>query len=186
MEIINNNDLIRPYNVKQNYAGQGTRLFQIKNKRIRVSQFLGITFNELRKPWKENVATNFFDAFDNLNKNQDHDIHIIDFHAETTSEKNVFALYLDGKIDAILGTHTHVQTNDARILPSGTAFISDVGMVGPINSAIGASFESVYKKMRFNEHSKFQVAKTEIAFNAVLLKIKKNYREIETITKILR
>lgn len=182
--IINNNNIVRPLNVKKVYPGKGSAVFKIKGQTIRVSQFMGIAFNDLRSPWKETQATNFFDAFDRLDNQAD--IHIIDFHGETTSEKNVFGLYLDGKVDAFIGTHTHVQTNDARILPRGTAFITDVGMVGPINSAIGASFESVYRKMRFDEKSKFTTATTAIMLNAVIISINKNGRKISTINKVLR
>lgn len=92
----------------------------------------------------------FFDAFDSVISSEEKvDFDFVDFHAETTSEKYVFGLYLDGKVDAFCGTHTHVQTNDAKILPNGTAYITDVGMTGPQNSAIGANFEEVYKKNAF-------------------------------------
>ena len=186
MQIINNKDIIRPYNVKHKYEGKGSRTFQIKGKIIRVSQFMGIAFNELNGTWKEKQAQNFFDDFDKLNQNAKHDIHIIDFHAETTSEKNVFGLYVDGKVDAFIGTHTHIQTNDARILPKGTAYITDVGMVGPTNSAIGASYESVYKKMRYDEASRFDVSENKIILNAVLISINKQDRKIKMIQKVLR
>lgn len=184
-EIINNKDIIRPYNVKEEYEGQGTRVFTVKGQKIRVSQFLGRAFNELSAPWKQREANNFFDAFDKLNKKQDHDIHIVDFHAETTSEKNVFGLYVDGKVDALIGTHTHIPTADARLLPNGTAFITDVGMVGPINSAIGASYESVYKKMRYDENSRFQVSANKVYLNGVIISINKKDREIQQIIKAL-
>lgn len=184
--IINNKDIIRPYNVDKQYPGKGSRIFTVKGQKIRVSQFMGISFNELNSPWEQKYAYNFFDEFDKLNKTKNHDIHIIDFHAETTSEKNVFGLYVDGKVDAFVGTHTHIQTNDARILPKGTAFITDVGMVGPINSAIGASYESVYKKMRFDEPSRFEVSQNSIELNAVVISINKKDREIKTLRRALR
>ena len=166
--IIENDDIIRPFNVNDNtYSGAGTRVFEVKNKKIRVSQFMGITFNELFSPWKQTFANNFFDAFDQMET--DHDFHIIDFHAETTSEKNVFSLYVDGKVSAFIGTHTHVQTADQRTLPKGTAYITDVGMVGPYNSAIGADFQSVYKKMRYGDRVKFKTSKQKAILNAVVI-----------------
>lgn len=185
-EIINNKDIIRPYNIDSSYPGKGSRVFTVKGQKVRVSQFMGISFNELNSPWTEKYANNFFDDFDKLHKKKTHDIHIIDFHAETTSEKNVFGLYVDGKVDAFVGTHTHIQTSDAHILPKGTAYITDVGMVGPINSAIGASYESVYKKMRFDLPSRFGVSENKIELNAVIISINKNDREIKSIKKALR
>lgn len=71
---------------------------------------------------------------------------IVDFHAETTAEKAAFAYYLDGKVSAVVGTHTHVQTADERILPQGTAFITDLGMVGAVNSSIGMKKEPIIQQ----------------------------------------
>ena len=183
--IINNDDIIRPYNVKSKYQGKGTRIFTIKGQTLRVSSFMGIGFNELYYGWKEKFATNFFDSFDQLNNLEKTDFSFIDFHAETTSEKNVFGLYVDGKVNAVVGTHTHVQTNDAKILPNGTAYITDAGMTGPIDSAIGASFETVYRKMRYDEFIKFGVSKNRIELNAVVLSFNKLNNEIKVIKKII-
>ena len=181
MAIIENHDVIRPWNIKSHYPGQGTSVFNVKGKKIRVTQFMGRDFNELNKPWKEKKAENFFDFFDKLTFEEKVDYHIIDFHGETTSEKNVFALYVDGKVSAVLGTHTHVQTNDARILPKGTAYITDVGMTGPINSAIGAQWNSVYQKMRYDKRSVFLVSKNKVELNAVILNLNHQKNEIKTI-----
>ncbi len=71
----------------------------------------------------------------------------VDFHAEATSEKQAFAWYLDGKVSAVVGTHTHVQTADNRVLPNGTAYISDVGMTGPYDGILGMDREAVIKKI---------------------------------------
>lgn len=82
----------------------------------------------------------------------------VDFHAEATSEKVTFANYLDGRVAAVAGTHTHVQTSDARILPGGTAFITDLGMTGPYHSSIGRDFKPVTKKFVTGMPSRFEVA----------------------------
>ncbi len=180
------NDIIRPYNVFNEYPGKGTLVFKIKDKKLRVTSMMGITFNELRKPWKESYAANFFDAFDILEKEEEKtDFHFIDFHAETTSEKAVFSLYLDGKINAIVGTHTHVQTSDNRTLPNGTAFITDVGMTGPKNAAIGADFESVYLKMRFDKMSRFKVSQNPCQINGVVVSMSKNKNTVTRINYII-
>lgn len=184
--IINNKDIIRPYNVSSKYPGKGTRVFTVKGKKIRISQLMGIGFNKLGYGWKEQEASNFFDAFDKLNRLSRVDYHIVDFHGETTSEKNVFGLYADGKATAVLGTHTHIQTNDAKVLPKGTLYITDVGMTGPINSAIGADYETVYKKMRYNQKSLFEVSKNPIKLNGVIINLNKTKNEIKAIQKDLR
>ncbi|TDV24502.1 hypothetical protein BCF59_0475 [Mycoplasmopsis mustelae] len=175
-QIIENDDIIRPYNVDADYPGDGSKVFQIKNKTLRVSSFMGQSFNELLKPWHQQYADSFIYSFDNLyfTKNKT-DFHFIDFHAETTSEKYVFGLYVDGKVDAICGTHTHVQTNDAHRLPKGTLYISDVGMVGPIDSAIGVRPNEVMSKMLDEEKKgKFIVSDNNTQINAVLLTLKSN------------
>lgn len=186
-EIINNENILRPYNVDGIYPGKGTNIFQIGDLKVRVTSLLGITFNELNSPWKQHHANNFFDSIDEIIKKDDSDFHIIDFHAETTSEKNVFALYLDNywptKVSALLGTHTHVQTNDAKRLDNNLLYITDVGMTGPKNSAIGANFEEVYRKMRFNDKKSFVASDNESELNCVFLKINKNFSKIFLIKK---
>ncbi|WP_129622855.1 TIGR00282 family metallophosphoesterase [Mycoplasmopsis columbinasalis] len=160
LQIINNDDIARPGNIESGYAGKGSVVFTTKHgKTVRIVSLMGITFNKLLPPWRQEVANNFFDYMDYvLEREEKTDFVFVDFHAETTSEKAVLALYLDGKVDAIVGTHTHVQTNDARILPKGTAFCTDAGMCGTINSAIGANFEEVYLKMRYGAKALFKAS----------------------------
>lgn len=185
LEIIHNNDVIRPANINPQYAGEGSRTFGIKGKTLRITQLMGITFNKLSPPWNEEYADNFFDCIDNIIKYKDEtDFHFVDFHAETTSEKNVLGLYLDGKVDAVCGTHTHVQTNDDKKLPNSTLYVTDVGMTGPTNSAIGADFDSVYEKMRFDKPSKFEVSKNKQQFNGVVLILNNIYKENNKIFKL--
>ncbi len=186
-EIINNENVLRPFNVNDEYEGKGTNIFNIKGMKIRVTSLLGITFNELNSPWKQSRANDFFDAIDSIIENDESDFHIIDFHAETTSEKNVLALYLDktfpNKVSALIGTHTHVQTNDGRRLDNNLLFICDAGMTGPKNSAIGANWEEVYEKMRFNSKKAFQPSNNESELNCVFLFLNKEKSEIKTIKK---
>ncbi|WP_027333009.1 TIGR00282 family metallophosphoesterase [Mycoplasmopsis gallinarum] len=171
LSFINNGDLVRPANVSNSYPGFGTKIVNLKNKTLRITSLMGLSFNPLLSPWKENQANNFFDKIDSiLNNEEKADFHFVDFHAETTSEKYVLGLYLDGKVDGFAGTHTHVQTNDAHVLPLGTCYITDAGMCGPIDSAIGANFNDVYQKMRFGANVRFTVSKNRSQFNAVLMK----------------
>ncbi|WP_353684218.1 TIGR00282 family metallophosphoesterase [Thermodesulfovibrio sp. 3907-1M] len=97
----------------------------------------------------------------------------IDFHAEATSEKIAFAYYFDGKVSAIIGTHTHVQTADERILPEGTAYITDVGMTGPEDSVIGFKKEEVIEKFLTQMPKKFDVPSTPSIFSAVVIQVDK-------------
>ncbi|WP_129649013.1 TIGR00282 family metallophosphoesterase [Metamycoplasma arthritidis] len=173
-DIIGNNDLIRPANVEKKYPGSGVRLFEVCGKKIAVMAFMGITFNPLFAPWEEEQANNFFDEFDRIYAEVKADYYIIDFHAETTAEKAIFSLYVDGKASAFFGTHTHVQTNDARLLPKGTYFLTDAGMCGPRDCAIGANFQEVYEKMRFDAHKSFKVSKNQCQLNGVLFTLTQN------------
>ena len=92
---------------------------------------------------------------------------LIDFHAEATSEKLAFAHFVDGKASAVVGTHTHVQTADERILPGGTAFISDAGMTGPEYSVIGMKKDAVIRKFLLQVHNRFEPSEQGPMLNAV-------------------
>jgi metallophosphoesterase (TIGR00282 family) len=130
-------DMIRPLNLNSAVPGLGSKLFQVGDYKVRVTNLMGRVFIE-------GADSNPFDALDNLIKQGEHsDIHIVDFHAEATGEKMALAKAFDGKVTAVLGTHTHVQTNDARILPNGTGFISDAGMCGFNDGILGVSPDEV-------------------------------------------
>ena len=101
---------------------------------------------------------------------------IVDFHAEATSEKNAMGIYLDGRVSAVIGTHTHIGTVDARILPRGTAFLTDVGMVGPSNSIIGDAPESIIERFLTQMPHRLTVGTGPVIFNSVLVEIAENGR----------
>jgi hypothetical protein len=96
---------------------------------------------------------------------------VVDIHAEATSEKNALAWFLDGRVSAVLGTHTHVQTADEKILPFGTGFITDAGMTGPSEGIIGVDRELIIKKFLTGMPVKFETAQGKLQFNAVFLEI---------------
>ena len=96
---------------------------------------------------------------------------IVDFHAEATSEKQAMGWYLDGQVSAVLGTHTHVGTVDARVLPKGTAYITDVGMTGPINSVIGSETSTVLERFLTALPQRLTVASGPVTMNSVLVDI---------------
>jgi len=96
---------------------------------------------------------------------------IVDFHAEATSEKVAMGRYLDGRVSAVLGTHTHVGTIDAHILPGGTAYVTDIGMVGPIDSVIGDDPDSVINRFLTQIPSRLSVGKGKVSFDAILVEV---------------
>jgi len=96
---------------------------------------------------------------------------IVDFHAEATSEKMALARYLDGRVSAVLGTHTHVGTIDAQLLPGGTAYVTDIGMTGPIDSVIGDDPDSVLRRFLTAIPHRLSVGQGKVMFNAVLVRI---------------
>jgi len=99
------------------------------------------------------------------------DFVVVDFHAEASSEKMALGWYLDGRVAAVIGTHTHIQTADERILPGGTAYITDLGMVGPWNSVLGVDKDLVIKKFVTGLPAKFQLAEGVVVFNAALVEV---------------
>jgi len=110
---------------------------------------------------------------------------LVDFHAEATSEKVAFGWHLDGRVSAVVGTHTHIQTADERVLPGGTAFITDVGMTGPRDSVLGIKVDLAVQKFRTQMPIRFEAATGVAQFNAVAIKIN-DKGKAEQITRIQR
>lgn len=110
---------------------------------------------------------------------------LVDFHAEATSEKEAMGWFLDGRVSAVIGTHTHVQTADERILPEGTAYLSDAGMTGPFDSVIGIRTDIILEKFLTQVPSRFIVAKDDVRLQGVVLDIDEKTgttRDIKRIT----
>ncbi|MCE8167863.1 MAG: TIGR00282 family metallophosphoesterase [Candidatus Moeniiplasma glomeromycotorum] len=154
-------DLLRPLNSNPYHPGPGTVLLKIKGKKIRITNLLGTNFLPL-------ATQNPYFTLEKLLNSPDWDIHLIDFHAETTAEKIALALYFDGKISALWGTHTHVQTADERILPNGTGFITDLGMTGPYSGVIGAKPEVIFQRAKYGLPAKMAPAEDNGQFNGVI------------------
>jgi metallophosphoesterase (TIGR00282 family) len=96
---------------------------------------------------------------------------IVDFHAEATSEKVAMGRYLDGRVSAVMGTHTHVGTIDSRVLPKGTAYVTDVGMTGPTDSVIGDDIDSVLHRFLTQIPHRLSVGKGKVTFNGIVLSV---------------
>ena len=144
-------NLVRPANYPPEAPGKGWRLITTPICRFAVLNLLGRVFMQ--------PADCPFHAADAALREIPKDIPVfVDFHAEATSEKITLAHYLDGRVTAVVGTHTHVQTSDATVLPGGTAFISDLGMTGPWHSSIGRQFEPVLQKLMTGIPARFEVA----------------------------
>mgnify|MGYP002543360757 CR=1 FL=1 len=124
-----NYPIIRPANYPQGTPGNGWIVRTCQGRKIAVINLIGRTFmNPVDCP---------FQQMEHILQELEADIILVDFHAEATSEKAAMAWYLDGKVQLVFGTHTHVQTADEQILPAGTAFITDIGMTGPYHSILG-------------------------------------------------
>lgn len=159
--------LVRPLNLLTNFGGEGSRVFDVNGVKVRVTNILGTAFMH------EEVSSPYLTMKNLLDSTLEEDaINIVDFHGEATGEKACFGYAFDGIVSAILGTHTHVQTNDAKILAGGTAFISDVGMCGAANGVLGFDKATVINKTLFGEQNRFEIdlEDTEM-INAVVLEI---------------
>ena len=109
---------------------------------------------------------------------------LVDFHAEATSEKIAMGWYLDGRVAAVVGSHTHVQTSDERLLPKGTAYLTDLGMTGPIDSVIGREIEPVLKKFTTGMPSRFEVAKGAAVMEGAVVDIDRATGRVVSIARV--
>ena len=158
--------LIRPLNLPPGTPGQGHRTFEVNGERLTVVNLLGRVFMD--------AVQNPFLAMDELLGRDDLGAVFVDFHAEATSEKAALSWYLDGRVAAVIGTHTHVSTADSRILPRGTAFQTDAGFTGPLHSIIGADPDGPVQKFVTERPHRFSVADTPAELNAVMLELAGN------------
>jgi hypothetical protein len=156
--------VLRPLNYPSGNAGYGYFLYKIRdNLDIAVLNLQGRTFmNSIDCPFKS--ADFALNAISERTK-----IIIVDFHADATAEKQAMGWHLDGRVSAVIGTHTHVPTADACILPKGTAYISDVGMTGPYDSVVGMKKEVALKRFILQTPHKFEIAENDIKLCAVHL-----------------
>ncbi len=156
--------LVRPINYPEGTPGVGYRMFMSDNGiKLAVVNAMGRIF----MPCLDNPFT----AVDKALQKIDASIIIVDFHAEATSEKQAFGHYFDGRVSAVIGTHTHVQTADEHILSGGTAYISDAGMTGGLDSIIGVKKEIMLQKFLKGLSERYEPSKKDIALQGVFLEI---------------
>jgi len=163
-KVLENENTVRPLNV-DNDAGKGTRVIEFNGIKIRITNLLGISVGFVK-------GANIQNPFPILNKvieSDKSDIHFIDFHCETTSEKNALFQQFKGKVSVIVGTHTHIQTNDDKI-ENDTAYLTDVGMTGGSGGIIGADKTEILQCF-MGEKDKFKMfpSNTPYQFNAVVI-----------------
>jgi hypothetical protein len=171
--------LLKPANYPPSTPGSGFHIMSDKkNNRIAVINICGRVFID------------YFDCpFRTIDKilnniRKETPVIVVDFHAEVTSEKVAMGWYLDGRASAVVGTHTHVQTADERILPGGTAYITDVGMVGPRNSVIGVKKENIINRFLTMMPQKFTVSEDDYLINGVVIDINERNGRAESISRI--
>ncbi len=181
------NRIVRPLNFSPRTPGYDRVTLTIKGARVMVVSVIGLL--------KINIysAASPFAALDELleeletaqSEEQPHII-LVDFHAEDIREKHALAWYLDGKVSAVVGTHTHVATLDARILPNGTGKVTDIGMCGPRDGSLGMTIEAALTRFVHGMPSMYQVAPGPVQFNSVFLRVDENSGRCEHIERVDR
>ena len=171
--------ILRPANFPPGVPGSGSKIYLTENQeRIGVLSLQGRVFlKELDCPFRaslpeiERLYTEEIGDKNRIPHSENRIPIIVDFHAEATSEKLALGCYLDGKVSAVLGTHTHVRTADERILPKGTAYITDVGMTGPFDSVIGMKKEIAIERFLTQVPHHYEAATEDVRLNGVILEI---------------
>lgn len=172
-----NEFLIRPANFPEGNAGRGYCLLDMGYYRVAIVNLMGTVYME--------ALDNPFSTIDRLlGEIPTHNI-IVDFHAEATSEKKAMGQYLAGRVTAVFGTHTHVQTADECILSDHTAYITDVGMCGPELSVLGVKSEIAIEKQRFHSPVKFVESDNPPFINGVVIEFDQNNGKCSTIERII-
>ena len=170
--------LIRPANYPEDTPGNGFCIYPVGRKKIGVINLAGRTFMPpVDCPFRaaEKILCQI---------KKDCDIILIDFHAEATSEKLALAYHLDGQATAVVGTHTHVQTADEKLLPKGTAYITDLGMVGAENSILGVAIEPVINRFMTGRPSRFEVAEGAGIYCALLIELSDADNKVVKVERI--
>ena len=178
-KFIDHPKLLRPNNYPEGVCGKGYNIYKCKNKKIAVINSMGRAEINIGL---ENPFLVTKQIVDKIKKEVD--IIMLDFHAEATAEKVAMGYYLDGEVTAVIGTHTHVQTADEQILPKGTAYISDIGMTGPKNSALGMDLEVAFKRFTTSIPEKYKVATGECILNGVVFEINDETNKVSKIIRI--
>lgn len=171
--------LLRPANYPPGNRGRGVAVVEVAGTRLGVLNLQGRVFMPpIDDPFR--AADGLLERLDG-----DADLVVIDFHAEATSEKQAFAKYLDGRVSAVVGTHTHVQTADERILPGGTAAITDLGMTGGLDGVIGMKAEiSIQRQTMMSRGERLQPADGELHLQGAIVEVDLATRRARSIERV--
>ncbi len=170
--------ILRPANYPQGVIGSGSTVISMQGKRLGVINLSGRVFmKDLDCPFKASLRE--IESLKDKTPTM-----IVDMHAEATSEKIAMGWYLDGKVSAVIGTHTHVQTADERILPQGTAYITDIGMTGSFDSVIGVKKEIILERFLTQVPVHLEVAKEDVALQGVIIEVDENTSKALSIKRI--
>ena len=166
--LANENRFLRPLNYPPDAPGRGSGVFEIQNSKFKIA-VLNAQGRTFMQPQLENPFVLAAEEVKRLREQTK--IIFVDFHAEATSEKIAFARFLDGRVSAVIGTHTHVQTADEQIFPGGTAYLSDTGFTGPHESVLGREIEPVIQRFLTAMPQRFEVAKDRVLLHGVAIEI---------------
>lgn len=176
-----NGPVVRPANYPDGVVGKEYKIVDVAGKKILIINLMGRTFfrEELDDPYRK---------FDEIYKKEKADIVIVDFHAEATSEKVFASHYFDGRANIVFGSHTHVPTSDSQIMPNGSFYVTDVGMIGPTNSVIGMDIKVSEDRILKQLLTRYKVAEFGPSyFNAIFVQLENNGKasKFEKIEKII-
>ncbi|MCI8470154.1 MAG: TIGR00282 family metallophosphoesterase [Clostridia bacterium] len=178
-KFIDHPKLIRPANYPKGVVGKGYNIYTCQDKKIAVINLIGrVDINVL----SENPFIVGKELVEEIQEKVD--MIFVDFHAEATAEKIAMGHYLDGKVTAVFGTHTHVQTADEKILPKGTGYITDIGMTGPKHSVIGMDIEASLKRFETTLPERYRIASGECIFNGVIFEIENTNNKVKSIKRL--
>jgi len=178
-ELLEDSRVLRPHNYPPGLPGHGWGIYEVQNATVAVLNLQGRTFlYSIDCPFR---------AADSLLQREEvagASVHVVDFHAEATAEKQALTWYLNGRVSAVIGTHTHVQTADERVTAEGTAAITDVGMTGSLAGVIGLDRERAIKRFLNQTPVPFRLAKGDMVFNAALITVDPETGKAEGIERI--
>jgi metallophosphoesterase (TIGR00282 family) len=176
-------NVLRPENYGSSFPGRGFAEVEINSRKLLILNLQGRVF------MKDDVEDPFSISQNIISQHGKNSAIIVDIHAEATSEKVALGYFLDGKVSAVIGTHTHIQTADEKILENGTAYITDVGMCGPKDSVLGVKKEIIIEKFLTGKALSHKVASGDSIFNAVIISIdtkNKKATKIERVSETLK
>ena len=172
--------LLRPANYAPNVPGHGYGIFDCKGKKICVVNLIGRTDMNVLSDNPFTIAQEIIEKIKN-----ECDMIFVEFHAEATAEKIAMGYFLDGKVRILFGTHTHVQTADEQITEKGTAYITDLGMTGPINSVIGMGVEESVKRFVTSLPERYKLAEGSCMLNGCIFELNDQTGKAEKVERLL-